>query len=73
MKPTRNIVKPNTGLWNAKGKVWFQKNDDGDVSQGFYDWVTKENAKKGLTTVSKEEMGEMVGKMKGKIAKELSR
>jgi hypothetical protein len=29
MKPTRNIVKPNTGLWNAKGKVWFKKNDDG--------------------------------------------
>ena len=29
MKPTRNIVKPNTGLWNAKGKVWYQKNEDG--------------------------------------------
>jgi hypothetical protein len=29
MKPTRNIVKPS-GMWQPKGKVWFQKNDDGD-------------------------------------------
>ena len=29
MKPTRNIVKPNTGMWTTKGKVWYQKNDDG--------------------------------------------
>ena len=29
MKPTRNIVKPNVGLWLAKRRVWFQKNDDG--------------------------------------------
>jgi hypothetical protein len=28
MKPTRNIVKPNTGLWNPKGSVWFKKNKD---------------------------------------------
>ena len=31
MKPTRNIVKPNTGMWTTKGKVWYQKNDDGDI------------------------------------------
>ena len=28
MKPTRNIVKPNNGLWKTKGSVWYQKNDD---------------------------------------------
>jgi len=28
MKPTRNIVAPNNNLWKAKGKVWYQKNDD---------------------------------------------
>ena len=28
MRPTRNIVKPNTGLWKPKGSVWFKKNDD---------------------------------------------
>jgi hypothetical protein len=30
MKPTRNIVKPNSNLWKAKGKVWYKHNDDGD-------------------------------------------
>jgi hypothetical protein len=33
MKPTRNIVKPNKGYWNAKHKVWFEKNDDGDLTK----------------------------------------
>ena len=28
MKPTRNIVKPNAGLWTPKHTVWFKKNDD---------------------------------------------
>ena len=28
MKPTRNIVKPTPGLWGAKRRVWYQKNDD---------------------------------------------
>ena len=28
MKPTRNIVKPNNGLWKTKSSVWYQKNDD---------------------------------------------
>ena len=31
MKPTRNIVKPNTGLWKPKGSVWFKKNDDSEL------------------------------------------
>ena len=30
MKPTRNIVKVNKGLWTPKHAVWFKKNDDGD-------------------------------------------
>jgi len=31
MKPTRNIVKPS-GMWKpAHDKVWFRKNDDGDM------------------------------------------
>ena len=30
MKPTRGIVKPNTGLWNTKHSVWYQKNKDFD-------------------------------------------
>ena len=34
MKPTRNIVKPNTGLWKPKGSVWFKKNDDSKLG----DW-----------------------------------
>jgi len=28
MKPTRHIVKPNTGMWKPKSSVWFKKNDD---------------------------------------------
>lgn len=28
MKPTRNIVKVNKGLWMPKSKVWFLHNDD---------------------------------------------
>jgi len=28
MKPTRNIVAPNSNLWKTKGSVWYQKNDD---------------------------------------------
>ena len=32
MKPTRNIVKPNKGLWVAKHTVWFKKNTDYDDS-----------------------------------------
>jgi len=28
MKPTRNIVKPNNGLWKTKGSVWYKKNND---------------------------------------------
>lgn len=28
MKPTRHIVKPNSRLWKAKQRVWYQKNDD---------------------------------------------
>jgi len=36
MKPTRNIVKPNTGMWTTKGKVWYQKNDDYYDIKRFY-------------------------------------
>ena len=40
MKPTRNIVKP-TGMWNPKGKVWYQKNDD-KLPDNFVDEKLKE-------------------------------
>ena len=42
MRPTRNIVKPNTGLWKPKGSVWFKKNDDsklGDWDEDNPEWV----------------------------------
>ena len=42
MKPTRNIVKPNTGMWTTKGKVWYQKNDDGKKAysgEEIYKWA----------------------------------
>ena len=42
MKPTRNIVKPNTGLWKPKGSVWFKENDDselGDWDEDNPEWV----------------------------------
>jgi hypothetical protein len=28
MKPTRNIVKENTGLWKPKHTVWYKHNKD---------------------------------------------
>ena len=33
MKPTRNIVTPTKGLWLAKRRVWFQKNDDSKMTR----------------------------------------
>ena len=33
MKPTRNIVTPTKGLWLAKRRVWFQKNDDFEADE----------------------------------------
>ena len=33
VKPTRQIVKPNVGMWNPKGKVWFKKNDDSTLGR----------------------------------------
>ena len=33
MRPTRKIVKPNTGLWKPKGSVWFKKNDDSKLGE----------------------------------------
>lgn len=33
MKPTRNIVTPNSNFWKPKGKVWNQKNDDEELGE----------------------------------------
>lgn len=47
MKPTRNIVKPNTGMWKPTRSVWFQKNSDYQEYRG---WSIKYK-KPGLGTV----------------------
>jgi hypothetical protein len=53
MKPTRNIVKPNTGMWNAKRKVWFQKNQDYDITNEELERQQERMAKKELSKRSR--------------------
>ena len=60
MKPTRNIVKPNNGLWKTKGSVWYQKNDDDKA----WSEMNKEEKNKLYNKMNPEEKEIMKGYIK---------
>ena len=56
MKPTRNIVKVNKGLWTPKHTVWFKKNDDSNLSANI-----KEDSKTNCPKCKKKKPFKYVG------------
>ena len=69
MKPTRNIVKVNKGLWTPKHAVWFKKNTDYDdkpmTKKEVEDWYREGIGKKRLSKADKEIVAHSYGENEG--------